>query len=160
MNRSNLKTAVFQPDLPGLCTGYKGTCLFRENHDRSDIALSSGNIFLLADLNGAVYNRSPGVSAGRLRHTRMAAGHEQADMTVSATIRSPDKLPKSGILNQETGVKPGRTIICTQAIFSPAATAIMAGAGLPGSQAGVTGKPKGENATKRKPCLVRNRWIE
>ena len=46
-------------------------------------------------------------------------------MTVSATIRSPDTLPKSDILNQETGVKPGRTIICTRAIFSPAATAIM-----------------------------------
>lgn len=72
---SNLKTAVFQPSLPGPGSGYKNTCLFRENHDRSDIALSSGNTFLLTDLNGAVYNQSPGIFAGRIRHTRMADGH-------------------------------------------------------------------------------------
>lgn len=72
---SNLKTAVFQPSLPGPGSGYKNTCFFRENHDRSDIALSSGNTFLLTDLNGAVYNQSPGISAGRIHHTRMVDGH-------------------------------------------------------------------------------------
>ena len=75
INCQTSKPPSFNQVCPAPGSGYKNTCLFRESHDRSDIALSSGNTFLLTDLNGAVYNQSPGISAGRIRHTRMADGH-------------------------------------------------------------------------------------
>lgn len=83
-------------------------------------------------------------------------------MTASATIRSPDKLPKSDILNQETGVKPGPDNNLYTGYLFTGCNGHHDRAGLPGSQADITGKAKVpvENTTKRKPRLVRNLWIE
>ncbi len=63
-------------------------------------------------------------------------------MTASATIRSPDKLPKSDILNQETGVKlrPDNNLY-TGYLFT-GCNGHHDRAGLPGSQADITGKAK------------------